>query len=215
MARKKIDWESIEKDYRAGIKTHREIAEAHGCSHGAVQKRAKKYAWTRDLTGKIKEAAKNIVAKEEVAKKVAKKDEIAERDIVEANANLQASVMRGQRKSVQKSCDLVGKLLAELDGVTDSGDLVELLGEAMRSDASVDKMNDAYRKIVSLPGRIDAMKKLSDSMKTMVGLERQVFGLDDIEPGDNEAKEVCPQEMSTAELMRFVKRANKQLESAK
>ena len=44
------DWERIELDYRAGIKTLRQIADEHGISHVAVAKRAKRDGWTRDLS---------------------------------------------------------------------------------------------------------------------------------------------------------------------
>ena len=45
-----IDWERIELDYRAGIKTLRQIAEEHGITHGAVNKRAARDGWQRDLS---------------------------------------------------------------------------------------------------------------------------------------------------------------------
>jgi len=44
------DWERIELDYRAGIKTLRQIADEHGITHGAVNKRAKRDGWERDLS---------------------------------------------------------------------------------------------------------------------------------------------------------------------
>ena len=52
-APKIVDWEKIEGDYRAGVKTLREIAEERGITHGAINKRAKRDGWTRDLTAKI------------------------------------------------------------------------------------------------------------------------------------------------------------------
>ncbi len=42
------DWERIALDYRAGIKTLRQIAEEHGITHGAINKRAKRDGWERD-----------------------------------------------------------------------------------------------------------------------------------------------------------------------
>ena len=50
--RKKIDWEKIELDYRAGIKTLRQIADEHGVAHSAISKRAKRDDWSRDLTAR-------------------------------------------------------------------------------------------------------------------------------------------------------------------
>ena len=43
------DWEAIELDYRAGIKTLRQIAEEHGISHPAIAKRAKRDDWSREI----------------------------------------------------------------------------------------------------------------------------------------------------------------------
>ena len=44
------DWERIELDYRAGIKTLRQIADEHGITHGAINKRARRDGWERDLS---------------------------------------------------------------------------------------------------------------------------------------------------------------------
>ncbi|MGX9080421.1 hypothetical protein ACWTQY_31690, partial [Klebsiella pneumoniae] len=43
------DWERIELDYRAGVKSLREIADGSGVSHVTISKRAKKEGWVRDL----------------------------------------------------------------------------------------------------------------------------------------------------------------------
>lgn len=51
------DWERIEIDFRAGVLSTREIAQAHGISHTAINKRAKAYGWDRDLSAKIKAKA--------------------------------------------------------------------------------------------------------------------------------------------------------------
>ena len=45
--KRKIDWRGIEADYRAGILSLREIAARHGCTEGAIRKRAKRDGWTR------------------------------------------------------------------------------------------------------------------------------------------------------------------------
>lgn len=45
--RKTVDWEAVERDYRAGVLSLREIATRHGCSHVAITKRAKRDGWER------------------------------------------------------------------------------------------------------------------------------------------------------------------------
>ena len=56
-----VDWERIEIDFRAGVKSLREIAEASGTSHVNISKRAKKSGWVRDLSTKIQAKADELV----------------------------------------------------------------------------------------------------------------------------------------------------------
>ena len=49
------DWERIELDYRAGVKTLRQIAEEHGITHGAINKRAKRDGWARERVARQQE----------------------------------------------------------------------------------------------------------------------------------------------------------------
>lgn len=50
-----LDWESIESEYRCGIKSIREIARDHGCSDKAIRKKASQEGWVRDLTARIRQ----------------------------------------------------------------------------------------------------------------------------------------------------------------
>ena len=75
------------------------------------------------------------------------------------------------------------RLFDELEhqvGVENAENL-EKLGELLRSedDKGRDALNDIYQKIISMPGRVKSMKDLSDTLKTLIALERQAFGLDD------------------------------------
>ena len=54
------DWEKIEADYRAGIKTLRQIAGEHGVTHGAINKRAKRDGWSRADLAADRDAPKLI-----------------------------------------------------------------------------------------------------------------------------------------------------------
>lgn len=69
--RKATDWGAIERDYRAGILSLREIAAKDGnVTEGAIRKKAKGQGWTRDLSAKIKAKADDLVRKEEVRTQV-------------------------------------------------------------------------------------------------------------------------------------------------
>lgn len=184
MAEKKvIDWEKIELDYRAGVKSLREIASEHDVSDTAIRKRAKRDDWVRDLSAKIKAKADDLVRKEQVRTEVRTANLISEKDTIDANANLVASVRLSHRKDIQRSRKIAMSLFDELEMMVgqENVKLLEMLGELMWSpdDKGNDKVNDLYMKIISMPGRVKSMKDLSDTLKTLIALERQAFGLDD------------------------------------
>ena len=182
---KTIDWEKIEFDYRAGILSLREIAVTHGITEGAIRKRAKRDSWDRDLTAKIKSKAESLVRKELVRNEVRNSPEYqaTEKEIVEANASLQANALLDHRKDIKRHRNLSIALLAEVEAQTNDHELFEKLGELMRQedDKGQDKLNEVYRKVISTPSRIDSMKKMSDTLKTLIALEREAIGLDDKE----------------------------------
>lgn len=173
------DWERIEADYRAGVLSVREIAASQGITHGAINKRAKRDGWERDLSGKIKAKADSLVSKREVSKAVSTERAATDRVIVEANAEVIANVRMAHRSDIRKSRALVMTLLVELEHQTEHRELYEQLGELMFSpdDNGRDKLYDAYVKAMSLGGRTSTMKSLSDSLKTLIGLEREAYGI--------------------------------------
>lgn len=184
------DWEKIELDYRAGIKSLRQIAGENDVSDTAIRKRAKRDDWVRDLSAKIKAKADELVRTEQVRTEVRTEKRISEKQTIDANAQLTASVQLSQRKDIQRSRSIAMRLFDELEhavGVENAENL-EMLGELLRAedDKGRDALNDLYAKIISLPGRVKAMKDLSDTLKTLVGLERQAFGLDNDVNGDQD-----------------------------
>lgn len=180
MSKKETDWEAIEGAYRAGLLSLREMSQEYGVSHVAIKKRADKEGWTRDLTAKIKAKADALVNSGEVNGGVNSKPLVNEVEIVNANAEVIANIRLSHRKDISRSRNLVMKLLGELEASTDNIDLFEQLGEMLRreDDKGQDKLNDLYQKVISMAGRTKTMKDLADSLKTLVAIERQAYGLD-------------------------------------
>lgn len=181
------DWERIERDYRAGIKTLRQIAEENGLSHVAINKRAKRDGWSRDLSAKITAKADELVTRAAVTKTVTAEQRVTEREVVDANAAAIVSVRLSHRKDIARGRSIVASMFEELElecGPANS-DLLAQLGEMMREpDAyGADKLNDLYHKIISLPGRAKTMKDLGESLSKLVTLERQAFGMKDDDGG--------------------------------
>lgn len=181
----KPDWEAIETAYRTGSQSVREIAAQFGISHAAISKRAKKESWDRDLQARIQAKADALVTKREVTKKVTMEKLVTERQIVEANAEVIANVRMEHRGDIRRARTLTNSLLEELESECSDVAALDQLGELLRreDDKGMDKLNDLYHKIISLPGRVKAMKDLADSLKNLIALERQAYSLDDPDAG--------------------------------
>lgn len=177
-----VDWERIELDYRAGIKVLRQIAGENGISEGAIRKRAKRDDWTRDLSERIQEKADQLVRNEAVRNLVRKESSVSERVLVEANAQDQASVRLSHRKDIQRKRAIVASLMDELEAQVgpDNAALLSGLGAMLRNpdENGQDKLNDLYRRVISLPERARTAKTLAETLRITVDMERQAFGMD-------------------------------------
>jgi len=114
---KPVDWEGVERDYRAGILTLRQISDAYGTSHVSVFNRAKKEGWDRDLAAKIAAKAEALLNKQNLNEKI--NDSLSERQIVESNAQVVAIVALAHRRDIKGLRDLAARYKDELEECED------------------------------------------------------------------------------------------------
>lgn len=176
-----VDWDAIEPQWRAGIKTKLQMSEEFGVSRAAMDKHFAKMGIDRDLTEKIRAKAEALVTQAQVTREVTAESVATERDIVDANAMMQADAVLGQRKDISRSRGVVKKLFAELETQLDCAEDFAKLGDLMASpdDNGTDKLNELYRKVMSLPSRVDSAKKLADALRVLIELERKVLRIKD------------------------------------
>ncbi|EKS6329500.1 hypothetical protein QCC99_001152 [Enterobacter hormaechei] len=176
----KPDWEAIETAYRAGVMSLREIASQHGISEGAIRKRAKRDDWSRDLNAKIQQKADDLVRKQEVRRTVRNESTLTERVLIEATAEVIATVRMEHRGDIRRARELTNTLFDELGAQCADVSALEQLGDIMfdPDDKGRDRLNEIYQKVISLPSRVKSMKDLSDSLKTLIGLEREAYSIE-------------------------------------
>lgn len=196
------DWNQIELDYRAGIKSLRQIASEHGIkSDNSIRKRAAKFGWQRDLNNTINDVADELVRKDTVRNQVRSKSvhsenvrttqddrqdfDISEEETIEENAKAIAQVRIAHRRDIARSRNLFTKMIEEIEELT-SKDLQENMQnmlDQLLDQGWIDKFEaTAIARTISLNNRIGQLKTLSDSLKTIVTLERQAYNMDNVQP---------------------------------
>lgn len=204
--KKPVDWEIVEKDYRAGLKSLRQLADEHGVSHVTIAKRAKKYGWEKNLEEKIQTTAKNKIARTVVNKQgnneVNSKAQLSDAQVVNAYADVVASVDMIQREDLKLAIDNSRNQLRELValGDPDFHDKLVMLGEVYDESGptanggwKTDKNNELYQYIISLAGRVKMSKEIAAAHGVYIPMQRKVFGLDAEKKSSGEFEEMLRQ----------------------
>lgn len=173
--KKTTDWERIERDFRSGVRSVKEIARQNGISDTAIRKRAKRDGWTRDLTRDVRAATQSKLVRDEVRGHNAKTDA----EIVEAAAAESASVVRSHRKDIREGRDVATLLMRELQSNTvDAPTLAQLIDQAADDEDWPAQRRSAIERAVSLPQRTACLRDLSQAMHKLQALERQAYNID-------------------------------------
>lgn len=191
---RKIDYSLLEADWAAGIKNPRQMAAEFEAttgvkiSHVAIIKHFEKIGMPRDLKGKIRARAEELVNKQLTEGEI-RLTPLTEKRTIEVAARNAADILLSQRSDIREAQELFKHLLGELKVQTMSQADFEKLGELMFTpdDKGVDKLNELYRKVIATPSRISSFKSLTEACKNLIGLERQAFGLADNANGEADA----------------------------
>lgn len=197
---RRIDWNRIERLYRAGLLSIFEISRQCGTVEGNIRAHAKKHGWKRDLTEgmrsatrtkMIEELAKVSESPEQVDRLVKSTDE----EIIELAARTQVEVVRQHQTTLGSGHSLVMRMLSELEAATTRrGELEELI----KSTISPIRQQAALAAI-SLASRATTLRNLATSAREWITLERQAFNIAE-DRGDN--KEQRKLDEMTAEELR-------------
>lgn len=198
--RKPTDWEAIEREYRAGQLSVSEIGRQQGVSHTAINKRAKAQGWTRNLAAKVREAVSAKLVSDGVSATNA-------RETIEASASRVVELVRSHRADISKGRSIAQTLFDELVEGSDPENreaIEEEIEDATRGEgAAAAKRRAMMLRAVALPSRASTLLSLASAVKTLVGLERQAFGMGDEAP-DAPAKSNEAANLSDAQLAAII-----------
>lgn len=180
-----IDWELIEKEFRLGQSTLRQLAASHQVQPSAISRKSKKENWIQDKREAVKllSDAQLLVSNTHKATEKATPTAID----IELAATVRTNIVLSHRSDAQRARVLTMSLLGELERQTDNLELFAQLGELLidpaqdgdnaAAEARHRKRVEAFEKAMSLAGRTNTMKALAESLAKVVSIEREAFGI--------------------------------------
>lgn len=184
VAKRKTDWEAVERDYRTGKYTLRELETKHGADDGLISRKAKKSGWTQDLAIAIKQATSAKLAEQLVSKEVSKNQQNVS-NTIDAAATMGMNVILGHRKGLKHITGIKEQLLAQIEqaaaNMVNLADVIEMVRNP--DENGIDRANDALKKAMGRSALVDDLKKLADVDEKVRKGEREAFSIDS-EPED-------------------------------
>lgn len=168
--RKSYDWEAIEKDYRAGILSIREIARRHGCHEATIRGRGRRYGWHRDLTEEIRTRTRT-----RVSRKAPEEVKLTEEEAIEEAVEQQVAVIRRHQGEFIEQWEQIHSLQVNV-----------------KNGIEVIMVKDGKEKVVRLELTIQqkatVLNAVSNASARLVPLERQAYNIQDGLEGSEEGK---------------------------
>lgn len=178
-----IDWEGIEREYRIGMLSNRQIAANYGASEAAIRNKAKIGGWVRGETSKVRERAKQIARDAMVPRLIE-----PTADHLEEVANAGAQVLIRHQRTAAVLVSLTQKMAAQLEHQTDfEPDLAERIREFYEAKAAECPIQAAIYKqqcnqalhAIGLNGRSKTLVNLANAADKLATMERRAHNLED------------------------------------
>lgn len=184
----KTDWEAVERDYRTGQFTQRELAEKYGVVHGAVGKKIRDNGWQKDLGEEIRQATSARLVNDLVANEVAKSSqEVA--SVIDVAVDVNVRVITGHRIGLSRITRVKELLLNQVEQqAANLPELSEII-EIVRSpdENGRDRANDMLRAAMERSTLVDDLKKLAEIDERVRKGEREAFSLNTAPPDDDKS----------------------------
>lgn len=168
---RQFDWETIEKVYRTGRHSLKQLSAEYGPAPSTIVKRAKKEGWEKDLTGAVQQRTR-----EKLSRPDSTPPDMPEAEVVERAADENAQVIRGHREMLADWRRIAARFAQRLSEQLDQGTMQvqTRTGDIAEVDLPLDYVGKA-------------MSAGTQAVDRVVTMERRSYGLDQ-DNGDTEQK---------------------------
>lgn len=177
-AQGEIDWDAIQKQFRLGKKTNKQLAGEYGISPSSLGRKAEREGWVQDKVEEVDAVTNSLL----IQAASGKQNPNATPNAIEIKAAAQANadVVMSHRHGLVRLKQLKTKMVDHLESIVDNfGNLAEVIEMVRNPDENgVDRANDRMRKAMDRSSVIDDLKKLAEIDEKVRKGEREAFGLD-------------------------------------
>lgn len=197
--KQRLDREALERDFRVGKLTYREMAEKHGITPGRITQLSGELGWIRgDLKTVVNAATQSLLVAQMVDGEVNKVKQGLNQSVLAA-AELNTLVISRHRVRAGKAVDVAMRMLDELDTTTTKPEELRALFEQVTADMSGPALQSAqqqFREFMRVHNRIGSVQKLMAALKDAQVLEAQAYGnLYEVKKGPDELELLSDDEL--------------------
>jgi hypothetical protein len=199
---KSVDWENVERLYRLGELSIREIGRLHEVSEATIRghARAANPPWIRNLRERVYTAIQEQLAEEDARAQRAPGGRMTDAAIVAGAAAAGTAIVRRQRTTIDETHKRIVAILARIKAMFENQEAIDdmelaILEDTAEPEGDEDPLARMARlgrrrklmQLISLPAQIGQMQGVASTLKNVIPLERITHGLSEKgERGENE-----------------------------
>lgn len=173
-----IDWDLIEREYRLGLKSNKQLAAEFGVHAASIGRRADKYGWVVDKRGEVDATVGSLLI--QAASGVCNPNATPNAIQIKAAAQATADVVLAHRGSLDRLAAQRDRLLQEQELMTEHTDaMLEAVSDLDDGSAVEQRQARLVQAVLSHPDRVESLKKLTEIDERIRRGQREAFGLDD------------------------------------
>ncbi|WLH27423.1 hypothetical protein [Pseudomonas canadensis] len=160
----KCDWAAVERDYRTGCYTNRELGRRHNVSEGSIRNRAAKEEWQKDLSEMIRQRVREKTGRAAAAAITAATNDA---EIVEQAAEAGAQLIHGHQVLIARTRGITQQYVERISEQVANGKIIVMTPKGL--PVEIDIPLDYVGK---------SLGHATQSIERLIRLERQAHGLD-------------------------------------
>lgn len=179
---RRADWQAVERDYRTGKFTLRELEAKHGPSNSTIARRAAREGWSQDLSAAVRQATNAKLIAATVQQECSTAQQSAAETVLAA-AEIGKAVILGHRSELRQTRGVAMNLLEELAGSALLAEHQELLAQILAGEGATPadeaQARSTVQRALGMSSRITGIKSLAEAITKLHAAERLAFSLDD------------------------------------